>query len=121
MMPTKNADQLDDNRPLSIDPPGQRGLCRSPGVNRRAGARIRILRQLGIAGRRCLYRTGRWDREFADSPLEGTGFEPSVISAIRNDELYVFTHSGPRWRAELEERFEAILAAMDAAVARHRA
>jgi hypothetical protein len=25
---------------------------------------------LGWRGRRCLYRTGRWDREFADSPLE---------------------------------------------------
>jgi len=44
------------------------------------------------------------------------GIEPAdvaakVLAAIRDDELYVFTHPG--MRAELEERFAAILAAMD--------
>jgi hypothetical protein len=34
-----------------------------------------------------------------------------VLTAIRNDELYIFTHSG--MRAEVEARFAAILAAMD--------
>jgi hypothetical protein len=29
-------------------------------------------------GTPCLYRTGRWDREFADSPLEERRFELSV-------------------------------------------
>ena len=44
-----------------------------------------------------------------------------VLTAIREDELYVFTHAGAEWRAELKERFDAILAAMDAAAARRRA
>ncbi len=35
-----------------------------------------------------------------------------VLAAIRNDELYIFTHPG--MRAEVEGRFDAILAAMDA-------
>jgi NAD(P)-dependent dehydrogenase (short-subunit alcohol dehydrogenase family) len=44
------------------------------------------------------------------------GFEPSdvaarVLAAIRQDEFYIFTHPG--MRAEAEERFAAILAAMD--------
>jgi len=45
-----------------------------------------------------------------------TGLEPDcvaerVLSAIRDDELYIFTHPGSR--AEVEGRFDAILAAMD--------
>ncbi|HKM70137.1 MAG TPA: hypothetical protein VJX94_08785 [Stellaceae bacterium] len=39
-----------------------------------------------------------------------------VITAIREDELYVFTYS--QMRTEVEERFAAILAAMDKAAAR---
>jgi NAD(P)-dependent dehydrogenase (short-subunit alcohol dehydrogenase family) len=44
------------------------------------------------------------------------GLDPSdvaarVLAAIRDDELYVFTHPG--MRSEVEERFAAILAAMD--------
>ncbi|MBR1161204.1 SDR family NAD(P)-dependent oxidoreductase [Bradyrhizobium elkanii] len=35
-----------------------------------------------------------------------------VLAAIRDDQLYIFTHPG--MRAEVEERFSAILAAMDA-------
>ena len=49
------------------------------------------------------------------------GLDPSdvasrVLAAIREDELYVFTH--PEMRAELEDRFAAIMAAMDLAAAR---
>ena len=49
------------------------------------------------------------------------GLDPSVVAAkvlaaIRDDELYVFTH--PEMRAELEQRFAAILAAMDKAEGR---
>lgn len=39
-----------------------------------------------------------------------------VIAAIRDDRLYIFTHPG--MRAEVEDRFAAILAAMDAVTAR---
>jgi hypothetical protein len=35
-----------------------------------------------------------------------------VLDAIRDDELYIFTHPG--MRAEVEPRFAAILAALDA-------
>jgi short-subunit dehydrogenase len=50
-----------------------------------------------------------------------SGLDPSdvavrVLAAIREDELYVFTH--PEMRAELEDRFAAIMAAMDKAAAR---
>jgi NAD(P)-dependent dehydrogenase (short-subunit alcohol dehydrogenase family) len=38
-----------------------------------------------------------------------------VVEAIRNDQLYIFTHPG--MRAEVEDRFAAILAAMDAVTA----
>jgi NAD(P)-dependent dehydrogenase (short-subunit alcohol dehydrogenase family) len=49
-----------------------------------------------------------------------SGLDPSevaarVLTAIREDELYVFTH--PQMRARVEERFAAILAAMDRAAA----
>ena len=52
-----------------------------------------------------------------------SGLDPSdvaaqVLTAIREDEFYVFTHHSAEWRAELEERFTAILAAMDKAAAR---
>jgi NAD(P)-dependent dehydrogenase (short-subunit alcohol dehydrogenase family) len=50
--------------------------------------------------------------------LVQSGLDPSdvaarVLRAIRNDELYVFTH--PQMRADAERRFAAILAAMDKA------
>jgi NAD(P)-dependent dehydrogenase (short-subunit alcohol dehydrogenase family) len=53
--------------------------------------------------------------------LSRSGLDPSdvaalVLAAIREDELYVFTH--PEMRGEVEERFAAILAAMDKAAAR---
>jgi NAD(P)-dependent dehydrogenase (short-subunit alcohol dehydrogenase family) len=50
-----------------------------------------------------------------------SGLDPSdvasrVLAAIGEEELYVFTH--PEMRAELEDRFAAIMAAMDQAAAR---
>ena len=52
--------------------------------------------------------------------LGAAGLEPEdvaaqVLAAIRANELYVFTHAGPDWRAEVQERFDGILAAMDRA------
>jgi NAD(P)-dependent dehydrogenase (short-subunit alcohol dehydrogenase family) len=49
------------------------------------------------------------------------GLDPSevarqVLTAIREDELYVFTH--PEMRDEVEERFAAVMAALDKAAAR---
>jgi len=49
------------------------------------------------------------------------GLDPSevaarVLDAIRDDELYVFTH--PEMRAGIDERFAAIEAAIDKAAAR---
>jgi NAD(P)-dependent dehydrogenase (short-subunit alcohol dehydrogenase family) len=38
-----------------------------------------------------------------------------VVTAIRRNELYVFTHAGSQWRTELEQRFNNILFAMDRA------
>jgi NAD(P)-dependent dehydrogenase (short-subunit alcohol dehydrogenase family) len=46
-----------------------------------------------------------------DAGLEPDAVAARVLTAIRNDELYIFTHSG--MRAEAEARFAAILAAMD--------
>jgi NAD(P)-dependent dehydrogenase (short-subunit alcohol dehydrogenase family) len=50
-----------------------------------------------------------------------SGLDPSdvaarVLAAIREEELYVFTH--PEMRAELEDRFAAIMAAMEQAAPR---
>ena len=54
--------------------------------------------------------------------LNKTGLDPldvakRTVAAIRQNELYVFTHAGPQWRLELEQRFNAILLAMDKAAA----
>jgi NAD(P)-dependent dehydrogenase (short-subunit alcohol dehydrogenase family) len=46
-----------------------------------------------------------------DAGLEPDAVAARVLSAIRDDELYIFTHPG--MRAEVEARFAAILAAMD--------
>jgi len=56
--------------------------------------------------------------ELGASGLDPADVAAQVLAAIRNDELYVFTHHSREWRAELEERFDAILAAMDKAAAR---
>jgi NAD(P)-dependent dehydrogenase (short-subunit alcohol dehydrogenase family) len=50
--------------------------------------------------------------------LAGSGFDPAVVAertltAIREDELYVFTH--PETHGEVKERFAAIVTAMDKA------
>jgi len=54
--------------------------------------------------------------ERARSGLDPSDVAARVLSAIREDELYAFTH--PEMRAEAAERFAAILAAMDKAAAR---
>ncbi len=64
---------------------------------------------------------GKLAAQLAD--LGRLGLDPmdaaaQVLTAIREDELYVFTHAGAEWRAELKERFDAILSAMDDAAAR---
>jgi len=56
--------------------------------------------------------------EHGQSGLDPSDVAAQVLNAIRNDELYVFTHHGAEWRAELRERFDAILTAMDEAAAR---
>ena len=50
------------------------------------------------------------------SGLDPSDFAAQVLTAIREDELYVFTHA--HRRGELEARFAAILAAMDKAANR---
>ncbi|MGO8918064.1 MAG: SDR family NAD(P)-dependent oxidoreductase [Stellaceae bacterium] len=54
--------------------------------------------------------------ELSQSGLDPSDVAAQVLAAIREDELYVFTH--PEMRGELEERFAAILAALDKAAAR---
>jgi NAD(P)-dependent dehydrogenase (short-subunit alcohol dehydrogenase family) len=56
--------------------------------------------------------------ELGRSGLDPCDVAAQVVGAMRENELYVFTHSGADWRAELEARFGAILAAMDKAAAR---
>jgi NAD(P)-dependent dehydrogenase (short-subunit alcohol dehydrogenase family) len=53
--------------------------------------------------------------ELVRSGLDPSDVAARVLTAIHDDELYVFTHTGAEWRAELKERFDAILAAMDRA------
>lgn len=59
--------------------------------------------------------------ELGRSGLDPTEVAAQVLTAIRENELYVFTHTGADWRTELQERFDAILAAMDKAAARQGA
>jgi len=54
--------------------------------------------------------------ERLQSGLDPADVAAGVLAAIREDELYVFTH--PEMRGELEERFTAIMAAMDKVAAR---
>jgi NAD(P)-dependent dehydrogenase (short-subunit alcohol dehydrogenase family) len=56
--------------------------------------------------------------ELGRSGLDPSDVAAQVLTAIRENELYVFTHSGADWRAELEVRFAGILAAMDRAAGR---
>ena len=55
--------------------------------------------------------------ELAWSGLDPMDVAARVLTAVRKDEFYVFTHAGAEWRAELKERFDTILAAMDGAAA----
>jgi short-subunit dehydrogenase len=48
-----------------------------------------------------------------DSGLDPSSVAAQVLTAIRQAELYVFTH--PEMRAEVEERFASIIAAIDKA------
>jgi NAD(P)-dependent dehydrogenase (short-subunit alcohol dehydrogenase family) len=54
--------------------------------------------------------------ERLQSGLDPADVAARVLAAIREDELYVFTH--PEMRDELEDRFAAIMAAMEQAAAR---
>ena len=56
--------------------------------------------------------------ENVQSGLDPMDVAARVLTAIREDDLYVFTHPSGKWRAKTEERFAAILAAMDKAAAR---
>jgi NAD(P)-dependent dehydrogenase (short-subunit alcohol dehydrogenase family) len=56
--------------------------------------------------------------ERSQSGLDPSAVAAQVLAAIRKDEFYVFTHHGADWRGELEERFAAILTAMDKAADR---
>ena len=51
--------------------------------------------------------------QLVESGLDPADVAAQVLAAVRDDELYVFTH--PEMRAETEQRFTAILAAMDKA------
>ncbi len=54
--------------------------------------------------------------QLIESGLDPADVAAKVLKAIREDELYIFTH--PEMRAETEQRFAAILAAMDKAATR---
>jgi NAD(P)-dependent dehydrogenase (short-subunit alcohol dehydrogenase family) len=56
--------------------------------------------------------------EYGQSGLDPSDVAAQVLNAVRSNELYVFTHHSAEWRAELKERFDAILTAMDEAAAR---
>jgi NAD(P)-dependent dehydrogenase (short-subunit alcohol dehydrogenase family) len=80
--------------------PGRYGPPQTPDPASPAGALATRLAELGKSG------------------LDPSDVAAQVLTAVRDDELYVFTHHGADWRAELEERFAAIMAAMDKAAAR---
>jgi NAD(P)-dependent dehydrogenase (short-subunit alcohol dehydrogenase family) len=54
--------------------------------------------------------------EHSQAGLDPSEVARQVLTAIREDELYVFTH--PEMRDEVEERFAAVIAALDKAAAR---
>jgi NAD(P)-dependent dehydrogenase (short-subunit alcohol dehydrogenase family) len=56
--------------------------------------------------------------EMVQSGLDPSDVAAQVLTAIREDELYVFTHYDGHWRGEVEARFAGILAAMDKAAVR---
>lgn len=70
------------------------------GAAQPAGPMLKQLAELGAAG------------------LDPDDVAAQVLAAVRADELYVFTHAGPDWRAEVQDRFDGILSAMDRAASR---
>ena len=56
--------------------------------------------------------------EHGQSGLDPADVAAQVLEAVRGNELYVFTHTGAAWRAELKERFDTILDAFDRAAER---
>jgi NAD(P)-dependent dehydrogenase (short-subunit alcohol dehydrogenase family) len=58
--------------------------------------------------------------ELAQSGLEPSDVAAQVLAAIRENDLYVFTHYGASWRGEVEARFASILGALDKAAANGR-
>ena len=80
--------------------PGRYGPVQAPAPGSPAGKLAAQLAELGRLG------------------LDPMDVAAQVLTAIREDELYVFTHAGAEWRAELKERFDAILTAMGEAAAR---
>jgi NAD(P)-dependent dehydrogenase (short-subunit alcohol dehydrogenase family) len=76
------------------------GAAQTPAPSSAAGKLVAQLAELGRLG------------------LDPADVAVQVLNAIHEEELYVFTHAGAKWRAELKERFDAILAAMDSAAAR---
>jgi hypothetical protein len=56
--------------------------------------------------------------ELSQSGLDPSDVAAQVLTAIRENELYVFSHQDASWRGEVEARFVAILAALDKAAAR---
>jgi NAD(P)-dependent dehydrogenase (short-subunit alcohol dehydrogenase family) len=80
--------------------PQRYGTIQTPAPSSKAGKLLAQLAELGRSG------------------LDASDVAAQVLTAIREEELYVFTHSGATWRAELKERFDAILEAMDETAAR---
>jgi NAD(P)-dependent dehydrogenase (short-subunit alcohol dehydrogenase family) len=56
--------------------------------------------------------------ELAQAGIDPADVAAQTLRAIKENELYVFTHAGREWRDELSERFDRVLAAFDAAAAR---
>ncbi len=80
--------------------PERYGQARTPDPASQAGVLTARLAELGQTG------------------LRPAAVADQVLAAMREEELYVFTHHSTEWRAELEERFGAILAAIDKAAGR---
>jgi NAD(P)-dependent dehydrogenase (short-subunit alcohol dehydrogenase family) len=51
--------------------------------------------------------------ERVQSGLDPSDVAAQVLTAIREDALYVFPHSRLPWRTELQKRFDSILVAME--------
>ena len=56
--------------------------------------------------------------ELGHAGLDPDDVAAQALAAIQEGQLYVFTHPGPEWRAEVQDRFDTILTAMDEAAGR---